>query len=113
MIFYDLVLLDVCHFHYPFLQRTFLEFHRDTLAYIVDLASDNSTNSPKIKSLLRQTGWPCPVWSVIDSDLSCETPYSGLGLETFVLVYDPTEHTTPACIQAKSDGKTRARVVCF
>ena len=71
----------------------------------MDLASDNSTNSPKIKSLLRQTGWPCPVWSVIDSDLSCETPYSGLGLEKFVLVYDPTEHTTPARVQAKSHGK--------
>ena len=39
--------------------------------------------------------------------------YSGLGLEKFVLDFDPTEHTTPARVQAKSHGKTRAGVVCF
>ena len=38
--------------------------------------------------------------------------YSGLGLEKFVLDFDPTEHTTPARVQAKSHGKTRAGVVC-
>ena len=37
----------------------------------------------------------------------------GLGLEKFVLLFDPTEHTTPARVQAKSHGKTRAGVVCF
>ena len=39
--------------------------------------------------------------------------YSGLGLEKFVLVFDPTEHTTPARVQAKMHGKKRAGVVCF
>ena len=38
---------------------------------------------------------------------------SGLGLEKFVLVFDPTEHTTPARVQANMHGKTRAGVVCF
>ena len=39
--------------------------------------------------------------------------YSGLGLEKFVLDFDPTEHTTPARVQANMHGKTRAGVVCF
>ena len=39
--------------------------------------------------------------------------YSGLGLEKFVLVFDPTGHTTPARVQANMHGKTRAGVVCF
>ena len=41
------------------------------------------------------------------------TLYSGLGLEKFVLVFDPTGHTTPARVQANMHGKTRAGVVCF
>ena len=39
--------------------------------------------------------------------------YRGLGLEKFVLDFDPTEHTTPARVQANMHGKTRAGVVCF
>ena len=37
----------------------------------------------------------------------------GYGLEKFVLVFDPTEHTSPAGAQPRTHGKTRAGVVCF
>ena len=40
---YDLVLLDVCHFHHRFLQLPLVNFelYRDTRAYMLDLTSMN------------------------------------------------------------------------
>ena len=46
-------------------------------------------------------------------DLKVGPTYSGLGLEKFVLIFDPTQHTTLARVQAKTHGKTPAGVVCF